>query len=64
MDAVSGCLENCSLRHTTPDGRLVHHYGRAGGTAAQVPMVERHGHRAGAKGYCNAAVLQTGSEPL
>jgi hypothetical protein len=31
--------------HTTPDGRLVNLYGRAVGTAEQVPRAKRHDHR-------------------
>src|SRR5262245_55672957 len=44
--------------HTTPDGCLVNLYGRAVGTAAQVPKAKRHDHLPGAKGYFNAAALQ------
>ena len=43
--------------HTTPDGSLVNLYGRAVGTAAQVPKAKRHDHLPGAKGYFNAAAL-------
>ena len=43
--------------HTMPDGSLVNLYGRAVGTAAQVPKAKRHDHLPGAKGYCNAACL-------
>ena len=43
--------------HTTPDGSLVNLYGRAVGTAAQVPKAKRQEHLPGAKGYCNAARL-------
>ena len=50
--------------HTTPDGRLVNLYGRAVGTAEQVPKVKRHDHLPGAKGYFNAAALQAGAGPL
>jgi len=50
--------------HTTPDGRLVNVYGRAVGTAEQVPKAKRHDHLPGAKGYFNAAVLQAGTGPL
>ena len=50
--------------HTTPDGRLVNLYGRAVGTAAQVPKAKRHDHLPGEKGYFNAAALQTGAGPL
>ena len=50
--------------HTTPDGRLVNLYGRAVGTADQVPKAERHDHLPGAKGYFNAAALQATAEPL
>src|SRR5438132_12381349 len=46
--------------HTTPDGRLVNLYGRAVGTAEQVPKAKRHDHLPGAKGYFNAAVLHAG----
>jgi hypothetical protein len=50
--------------HTTPDGRLVNLYGRAVGTAEQVPKAKRHDHLPGAKGYFNAAALQASPEPL
>jgi DNA primase len=50
--------------HTAPDGRLVNLYGRAVGTAEQVPKAKRHDHLPGAKGYFNAAALQAGAEPL
>src|SRR5712691_9056112 len=50
--------------HTTPDGRLVNLYGRAVGTAEQVPKAKRHDHLPGAKGYFNATALQAGEEPL
>ena len=43
--------------HTTLDGRLVNLYGRAVGTAAQVPKAKRHDHLPGAKGYFHAAAL-------
>ena len=47
-----------------PDGRLVNLYGRAVGTAAQVPKATRHDHLPGTKGYFNAAALQGGTGPL
>jgi Toprim-like len=50
--------------HTTPDGRLVNLYGRAVGTAEQVPKAKRHDHLPGVKGYFNAAALQAGPGPL
>jgi DNA primase len=50
--------------HTTPDGRLVNLYGRAVGTAEQVPKAQRHDHLPGVKGYFNAAALQAGPGPL
>jgi DNA primase len=50
--------------HTTPDGRLVNLYGRAVGTAEQVPKAKRHDHLPGEKGYFNAAALQVGARPL
>ena len=50
--------------HTTPDGRLVNLYGRAVGTAEQVPKAKRHDHLPGAKGYFNAAALHAGAGPL
>ena len=50
--------------HTTPDGRLVNLYGRAVGTAEQVPKAKRHDHLPGVKGYFNAAALQAGTGPL
>jgi len=39
-------------------------YGRAVGTAEQVPKARRHDHRPGVKGYFNAAALQAGAGPL
>src|SRR5207249_2440953 len=50
--------------HTTPDGRLVNLYGRAVGTAEQVPKAKRHDHLPGVKGYFNATALQAGAGPL
>jgi DNA primase len=50
--------------HTTPDGRLVNLYGRAVGTAEQVPKAKRHDHLPGEKGYFNATALQAGDGPL
>src|SRR5919201_482054 len=50
--------------HTTPDGRLVNLYGRAVGTAEQVPKAKRHDHLPGAKGYFNTGALQAGVGPL
>jgi hypothetical protein len=50
--------------HTAPDGRLVNLYGRAVGTAAQVPKAKRHDHLPGDKGYFNAAALRAGAGPL
>src|SRR5262245_37707235 len=50
--------------HTMPDGRLVNLYGRAVGTAAQVPKALRHDHLPGTKGYFNAVALQAGTGPL
>jgi hypothetical protein len=50
--------------HTTPDGRLVNLYGRAVGTAEEVPKAKRHDHLPGEKGYFNAAALQAGNGPL
>jgi hypothetical protein len=50
--------------HTTPEGHLVNLYGRAGGTAEQVPKAKRHDHLPGDKGYFNAAALQAGAGPL
>jgi len=50
--------------HTTPDGCLVNLYGRAVGTAAQVPKAKRHDHLPGEKGYFNAAALQAVAGPL
>jgi len=50
--------------HTTPDGRLVNLYGRAVGTAEQVPKAKRHDHLPGVKGYFNDAALQAGPGPL
>jgi hypothetical protein len=39
-------------------------YGRAVGTAEQVPKAKRHDHLPGAKGYFNAAALQEDAGPL
>jgi hypothetical protein len=50
--------------HTTPDGRLVNLYGRAVGTAEQVPKATRHDHLPGVKGYFNAMALQEDAGPL
>src|SRR5438093_1381933 len=50
--------------HTTPEGCLVNLYGRAVGTAEQVPKAKRHDHLPGVKGYFNAAVLHAGDGPL
>jgi DNA primase len=50
--------------HTTPEGHLVNLYGRAVGTAVQVPKATRHDHLPGEKGYFNAAALQAGEGPL
>jgi hypothetical protein len=50
--------------HTTPDRHLVNLYGRAVGTAEQVPKAKRHDHLPGEKGYFNAAALQAGTGPL
>jgi len=50
--------------HTTPDGGVVNLYGRAVGTAEQVPKAKRHDHLPGEKGYFNAAALQVGAGPL
>jgi hypothetical protein len=50
--------------HTTPDGCVVNLYGRAVGTAEQVPKAKRHDHLPGTKGYFNATALQAGAGPL
>src|SRR5918911_4289849 len=50
--------------HTTPEGHLVNLYGRAVGTAEQVPKAKRHDHLPGVKGYFNAGALQAGVGPL
>ena len=50
--------------HTTPDGCLVNLYGRAVGTAAQVPKAKRHDHLPGDKGYFNAGALRAGTGSL
>jgi DNA primase len=47
-----------------PDERPVNLYGRAVGTAGQVPKALRHDHLPGTKGYFNAAALQAGTDPL
>jgi DNA primase len=43
---------------------VVNLYGRAVGTAAQVPKAKRHDHLPGDKGYFNAIALQGGAGPL
>ncbi len=50
--------------HTDPEGQVVNLYGRAIGTAADVPKAKRHDHLPGDKGYFNAAALQEGGGPL
>jgi hypothetical protein len=50
--------------HTTPDGRLINLYGRAVGTAEEVPKAKRHDHLPGEKGYFNAVALHAGAGPL
>jgi hypothetical protein len=50
--------------HTTPDGCLVNLYGRAVGSAEEVPKAKRHDHLPGVKGYFNAVALQAGPGPL
>jgi hypothetical protein len=50
--------------HTTPDGCVVNLYGRAVGTAEQVPKAKRHDHLPGEKGYFNAPALLAGAGPL
>ena len=50
--------------HTTPEGHLINLYGRAVGTAEQVPKAKRYDDLPGQKAYCNAAVLQAGAAPL
>jgi hypothetical protein len=50
--------------HTTPEGRLVNLYGRAVGTAAEVPKAKRHDHLPGEKGYFNATALRAAAGPL
>jgi len=50
--------------HTTLEGRVVNLYGRAVGTADEVPKAKRHDHLPGEKGYFNAATLQTDKGPL
>jgi DNA primase len=50
--------------HTTPDGCLVNLYGRAVGTAEEVPKAKRHDHLPGEKGYFNATALLAGDGPL
>jgi hypothetical protein len=43
---------------------VVNLYGRAVGTAEQVPKAKRHDHLPGGKGYFNTAALQGGPGPL
>jgi len=50
--------------HTTPEGHVVNLYGRAVGTAEQVPKAKRHDHLPGTKGFFNATALLAGLEPL
>src|SRR5262249_9269619 len=50
--------------HTMPGGRLVNLYGRAVGTAEEVPKATRHDHLPGVKGYFNAPALQASLDPL
>jgi len=50
--------------HPTPDGGVVNLYGRAVGTAEQVPKAKRHDHLPGVKGYFNALARQAGAGPL
>jgi hypothetical protein len=50
--------------HTDPEGHVVNLYGRAIGTAAEVPKAKRHDHLPGEKGYFNAAALREDGEPL
>ncbi len=50
--------------HTDPEGHVVNLYGRAIGTAAEVPKAKRHDHLPGDKGYFNAAALREGGGPL
>jgi hypothetical protein len=47
-----------------PDDCLVKLYGRAVGTAGQVPTAERHDHLPGTKGSCSATALQDDAGPL
>jgi hypothetical protein len=50
--------------HTTLDGCVVNLYGRAVGTAEEVPKAKRHDHLPGEKGYFNATALLAGAGPL
>ena len=50
--------------HTTLKGRVVNLYGRAVGSAEQVPKAKRHDHLPSTKGSFNATALQAGAEPL
>jgi len=50
--------------HATAEGRVVNLYGRAVGTAEEVPKAKRHDHLPGAKGYFNAAALHAAAGPL
>ena len=43
--------------HTDPEGHVVNLYGRAIGTAEEVPKAKRHDHLPGEKSYFNAAAL-------
>jgi hypothetical protein len=58
------CSGRVVFPQTTPDGCQVNLYGRAVGTAEQVPKAKRHDHLPGVKGYFNAAVLQAVAGPL
>jgi hypothetical protein len=61
---ATGAAVAWSFPHTTPDRGVVNLYGRAVGTAEQVPKAKRHDHLPGEKGYFNAAALQAGAGPL
>ena len=52
------------VRTPHQEGHVVNLYGRAVGTASQVPKAKRHDHLPGAKGYFNAAALQEDAGPL
>ena len=64
MPPVTGGMAVWSFPTPCRTGSSVNLYGRAVGTATQVPKAKRHDHLPGTKGYFNAAALQAGTGPL